>query len=97
MVQGRTEVERREQYIDLLVAIGAKHLSLVALVKQCLRNVPHQRPTTGDLLAGLQGMKVEVEGEYGGNPIRLDLVRMTLAKEVKMKDRKIEELTQQQV
>ena len=39
---------------------------------------------------------MEVEGEYGG-PIRLDMVRVRLAKEVKMKERRIEELTQQQV
>ena len=42
-------------------------------------------------------MKVEVEGEYGGSPIRLDMMRLRLAKEVKMKERSIEELTQQQV
>ena len=39
---------------------------------------------------------MEVEGEYGG-PIRLDMVRVRLAKEVKVKDRRIVELTQQQV
>ena len=40
---------------------------------------------------------MEVEGEYGGNPIRLDMVRVRLAKEVKVKDRRIVELTQRQV
>ena len=39
---------------------------------------------------------MEVEGEYGG-PIRLDMVRVRLAKEVKVKDKRIVELTQQQV
>ena len=37
-------------------------------------------------------MKEEVEGEYGGMPIRLDMVRVRQAKEVKIKDRRIEEL-----
>ena len=41
-------------------------------------------------------MKLEVEGEYGGSPVRLDMVRMRLAKEVKLKDRRIEELIQEQ-
>ena len=41
-------------------------------------------------------MKVEVEGRYGG-PFRLDMARIRLAKEVEMKDRRIVELTQQQV
>ena len=39
---------------------------------------------------------MEVEGGYGG-PVRLDMVRVKLAKEVKVKDRRIVELTQQQV
>ena len=69
---------------------------LVQLVKQCLQNIPDQRPSTDELLATLQRMKVEVEGEYGG-PMRLDMVRVRLAKEVKLKDRRIGELTQLQV
>ena len=69
---------------------------LVTLVKQCLQNIQDQRPSTDELLATLQRMKVEVEGEYGG-PMRLDMVRVRLAKEVKLKDRRIGELTQLQV
>ena len=85
-------------YVELLEAhIGLLHPALVQLVKQCLHNVPRQRPNTDELLTRLQRMKVEVEGEYGGSPIRLDMVRVRLAKEVKMKERRIEELTQQQV
>jgi hypothetical protein len=45
----------------------------------------------------MQRMKVEVEGEYGGIPIRLDMVRVRLAKEVKAKERRIKELTQEKV
>ena len=97
-VIGRTEVERRGVSIESLESqIGEKHPTLVELVKQCLHNVPHERPSTEELLTRLQGMRVEVEGEYGGSPIRLDMVRLRLAKEVKEKDRRIEELTQQQV
>ena len=78
-------------YIDLLESqISSNHPALVQLVKQCLHNDPRQRPSTDELLATLQRMKVEVEGEYGGSPIRLDMVRVRLAKEVK-------ELKQQQV
>ena len=85
-------------YVELLEAcIGLLHPALVQLVKQCLHNVPRQRPNTDELLTRLQRMKVEVEGEYGGSPIRLDMVRVRLAKEVRMKERRIEELTQQQV
>ena len=76
--------------------INPLHPGLVQLVKQCLHNVPRQRPSTDELLATLQRMKVEVEGEYGG-PVKLDMVRVRLAKEVKLKDRRIGELTQLQV
>ena len=96
-VLGRTEVERREQYIDQLESFCLKHPNLIQLVKQCLNNVPNERPNTDQLLTTLQRMKVEVEGEYGCNPIRLDMVRVRLAKEVKVKERRIVELTQQQV
>ena len=71
--------------------------NLVLLVKHCLQDIPDQRPSTDELLVTLQRMKVEVEGEYGGSPIRLDMVRVRLAKEVKTKDAQIEELVQQQV
>ena len=96
-LQARNEVQRREQYIETLEAhIGRYHPALVELVKECLHNSPDQRPNTDDLLTRLQRMREEVEGEYGGS-VRLDMVRVRLAKEVKIKDRRIEELTQQQV
>ena len=49
-----------------------------------------------DLLSKLREMTSEIEGEYGG-PVKLDMVRMRLAREVKAKERRVEELTQQQV
>ena len=77
-------------YIDLLESqISSNHPALVQLVKQCLHNDPRQRPSTDELLATLLRMKMEVEGEYGG-PVKLDMVRVRLANEVK-------ELKQQQV
>ena len=98
MIRGRSELERRGRYVELLESlIHPLHPALVQLVKQCLHNVPRQRPSTDELLATLQRMKVEVEGEYGGSPIKLDMVRVRLAKEVKLKDRRIGELTQLQV
>ena len=97
-LQARNEVQRREQYIETLEAhIGHYHPGLVELVKECLHNSPDQRPTTDDLLARLQRVREEVEGGCGGGVVRLDLSKMKLLKEVKIKDRRIEELTQQQV
>ena len=73
--------------------IGAHHPTLVQLVKQCLHNAPHERPRSEALLTSLQGMREEVERDYGGH-FKLDLVRLRMAKEMKMKDM---ELTQQRV
>ena len=96
-IRGRSELERRGRYIGLLEAmVISHHPALVELVKECLNNDPDQRPTADDLLARLQRMREEVEGEYGG-PVKLDMVRVRLAKEVKILNRRIEELTQQQV
>ena len=98
VIQARTEVERRGEYIKLLEAhIGVLYPNLVQLVKQCLQNTANQRPGTEFLLTTLQGMKVEVGGEYGSNPVQLDMVRVRLAKEVKLKEKRIQELTRQQV
>ena len=51
------------------------------------------QPLTTCCMARLQRMREEVEGEYG-YPFKLDMARVKLAKEVKLKDR---QLTQQQV
>ena len=94
-LQARNEVQRREQYIEILEAhIGCYHPALVELVKECLNNTPDQTPTTDDLLARLQRMTEEVKRGCGGSVVRVDL---SLLKEAKIKDRRIEELTRQQV
>jgi hypothetical protein len=77
-------LERREQYIEALEGVvGYLHPALVELVKQCLHNAPRERPNTDDLLARLQRMKAEVEGEYGGGVVKVDINRIKLAKKVK--------------
>ena len=96
--QPRTEVQRREQYIELLEAhIGMVYPNLVLLVKQCLQDISDQRPSTDELLATLQRMKEEVERVFGSNQFRVDMEKLRLAKEVKTKDVQIEEFVHQQV
>ncbi len=65
---------------------------LVQLVKQCLHNAPDLRPTTDEVLGSLEGMRVEVEGVYGGSLVKLDINRILVAKEMKMKDKRLEEM-----
>ena len=92
-VEGRTEVECRGVYVETLEGqVGSFHPSLVQLVKQCLHNEPGQRPSTDMLLVSLQRARLEVEGgEYGRSVVLVDLVQVKLAKELKSKDKKIQE------
>lgn len=98
-IRGRSELERRGVYIELLQGqLLPNHPALVDLVKQCLHNAPHERPTTEVVLARLRAMSADIEGEYGGSPMNLDImVRLRAAKEMKMKDTKMKQLLQQQV
>ena len=82
-------MECREVYVETLE--GSFHPSLVQLVKQCLHNEPGQRPSTDMLLVSLQRARLEVEGEYGSDVVLVDLVQVKLAKELKSKDKKIQE------
>ena len=88
---------RRRRFIELMEgSLNADHPALAELVKQCLHNVPYERPNAEELLTRLQGMRAEIEGGYGSSPITLDMVRLRLAKEIKVKEQRIEVLTQQQ-
>ena len=91
-------MERRGEYIELLEKqVDWIHPALVQLVRQCLHNAPERRPTTNDVLGRLQRLKVEVEGVYGGSLVKLDIDRVLLAKEIKKKDKRIEELREVEV
>ena len=93
-VIGRTEVKRREVYIKKLeVQFSESHPVLVQLVSQCLHNNPHTRPSSDQLLGRLCAVKTEVEKMYGGNMGRqLNISNVLLVKEMKMNDKRIEEL-----
>ena len=76
---GRTEVERRECYIEQLKCTflrGELH-PFVRLVKRCLKNEPHERPTAKELVISLEDMKADIEGPYG-NIARIDAVRQVV-------------------
>ena len=75
---------------------GFEHPVLVQLIKQCLHNAPAERPATEEVLEKLQRMRVEVEGGYGNSLVKLDLNKVLISKEMKSKDKRIEELTRQQ-
>ena len=98
-VRGRTELQRRGKYIDIMEAeFGRLCPTLVEIIKQCLLNAPDKRPSTDALLTRLQRMRSEIEGAQGGSPMNLDImVRVRMAKEMKMKERQIQKLIEKKV
>ena len=63
---GRSEVERRRDYIQpLCEQLGEQH-PLLQLVCQCLHNSPAQRPSAEELLQQLEAVRPQVERVYGG-------------------------------
>ena len=93
-VIGRTEVERREVYMKKLeVQFSESHPVLVQLVSQCLHNNPHTRPSSVELVRMLRAVKTAVDKMYGGNVGRhVNISNVLLVKEMKMNDKRIEEL-----
>ena len=52
----RSEVKRREKFVEAAEQLLSENHSLLTLIKQCLHNRPARRPCTGELLIRLQRM-----------------------------------------
>lgn len=81
-------------YIEKLEAqVGWSHPALLPLVTRCLHNAPEQRPTSEELLGEVQSVKVEVERVCGGGVVnQLDIGKVLLIKEMKMRAKRAEEV-----
>ena len=80
---GRTEVERRDEYIKLLYKqLGQQH-PLVVLVKRCLDDGPSERPSAQELLQRLEGMRVQIEDPYQ-HLTKLEAMRMLREKDAEL-------------
>ena len=76
----RSEVERRRDYIQTLHRqLGEQH-PLVQVVHQCLHNSPSRRPSAAELLPGLEAVRVEIEGPYGSQLKKVDVVKVGMMK-----------------
>lgn len=85
-IKGRTELERRGQYINMLhVALGSDH-SLVALIEACLQYEPVRRPTAVQAMERLGEMKTLCSGTLVGTS------RLELETYVRQKESEIEQL-----
>ena len=90
---GRSEVERRSVYMEKLEAqLGQSYSGVVQLVRRCLDNAPDQRPSSGEVLLNVRGVKNEVDRVYGGVLKQLDISKVLVAKEMKWLKQRIEEL-----
>ena len=90
---GRSEVERRRDYIQPLHGqLGEQH-PLVQLVHQCLHNTPARRPSAEELLQQLEAVRAQIEGPYGQS-VRV-IVDMEKVRALREKDTEIRQLQQQ--
>ena len=64
---GRSEVDRRGNYVERLEKKLQESAGypLVGVVKQCLDNIPEERPTAEQLVRVLEGLKGDIEGPCG--------------------------------
>ena len=60
-------------------------------MRQCLHNTPERRPSSKDLLSRLRAVRREVEVAFGGNK-QLNIANVIIVKEMKIKDKRIQEL-----
>ena len=68
LLHARSEVKRREQYLEKAEELlGVEH-SLVVLVKQCLHNYPARRPQTAELVTRLQDTPDTLDGTSHSQP-----------------------------
>ena len=88
---GRSEVERRREFIQLLHEQLPEQHPLVQLVHQCLHNTPARRPSAEELLQQLEAVRTQIEGQYG-QLVKVDVEKVRLLRE---KDTEIRRLQQQ--
>ena len=95
---GRSEVERRTDYIQpLREQLGEQH-PLLQLVCQCLHNTPAQRPSAEELLQQLEAVRPQIKGTHSRQQVKVEMARLQVAMmsvleaEVREKDGEIERL-----
>ena len=92
---GRSEVERRREYIQLLHGQLPEQHPLVQLVHQCLHNTPARRPSAEELLQQLEAVRAQLEGGPYGQLVKVDMEKLRMVRTLREKDTEIGQLQQQ--
>ena len=72
---------------------GQSYPVTLQIVLQCLHDTPELRPSSDDLLSRLCTLKMELEELHGGNTEQqLNISNVLLIREMKMKDKRIQQL-----
>ena len=89
----RSEVGRRENYfehLDRKLRESAGY-PLVGVIKQCMENIPGERPTAEQLVRVLKGLKGDIDGPYGELAM-IDAVRQVKTVQMKVNSGGFDEL-----
>ena len=92
---GRSEVERRREYIQLLHGQLPEQHPLVRLVHQCLHNTPARRPSAEELLQQLEAARAQIEGGPYGQLVSVNMEKLRMVRTLREKDTEIGQLQQQ--
>ena len=92
---GRSEVERRREYIQLLHEQLPQRHPLVQLVHQCLHNTPARRPSAEELLQQLEAARAQIEGGPYGQLVSVNMEKLRMVRTLREKDTEIGQLQQQ--
>ena len=92
---GRSEVERRREYIQLLHGQLPEQHPLVQLVHQCLDNIPARRPSAKELLQQLEAVRAQIAGGPYGQLVSVNMEKLRMVRALREKDAEIGQLQQQ--
>ena len=84
---GRTEVQRREEYIDQLhTQLGGEEHPLAQLVKQCLQNSPSRKPSAEEVLGQLEEMRAQIQDPHE-QLTKLEMMRLLTEMEGELREK----------
>ena len=94
MMVGRTELERRGNYMQEILSQLRETHPLVQMIQRCLSNFPEERPMIAAVLQLLEQARGEIDdGQYGGS--KLALVQLLKARDEQNEPLR-QQITQQQ-